>query len=200
MGSEHDGAGRSGRRSNYAILGGFGGGIGAFVLVFTLLLGLRVGRLSGAADYFTYFTSFDAVTPNNVEVLNWVFFEAHTVGTEITIGTAGTSRSSVTHVTHGVLYEPWFAIVPILALGAVGYLLGDLAYSWDVTSGFQAGASLVLGYFLGVGVAVFVLTTRGVTDGVTVTMGPEPLTGLLVAGLVYPVVFGGIGGAVAGRR
>ena len=200
MDADQEGAGRSGRRSNFAVLGGLGGGLGAFVLAFTLLLFLRLGRLSGAADYFTYFTSFDAVTPNSVEVLNWVFFEAHTVGTEIAIAAGGTSRSSVTHLTHGVLYEPWFSVVPILALGSVGYLLADMAYSWDLVSGLQAGASVVLGYFLGATVAVFALAARGVADGVTVTIGPDPLAGLLLAGLVYPVVFGGLGGAVAGWR
>lgn len=80
---------------------------------------------------------------------------------------------------------------------ALLYLLPPLALLAGAdapTPGAGSGALVAVGY-LPLALLGAVLFRFSVGDG---AVAPDPVTAVLLAGLVYPLVFGGVGGAVAG--
>lgn len=89
-----------------------------------------------------------------------------------------------------------FTLVPIILLVISGYYVASkerLASSGDA---FKTGASVAVGYFiLAVLTIVYLMTMGGSGSGVQLNL--DLAIGLLIAGVIFPVVFGGIGGAIA---
>lgn len=81
-------------------------------------------------------------------------------------------------------------MVPPLLLLAGGLAVGRYAGTTDAATAAVGGASLVIGYGL--------LSVLGVVLFPTANVTPDAVTGVLLAGVVYPVVFGAVGAAVAG--
>ena len=187
------------RRTNFSVFGGILGGIGAAATTFVLFF---VVKMSTIADVFNGIGgrgTFGTVAPDNLEMISWTFFEAHNVGTTASATGAGVSRSVAVPLRETPLWDAWFLLVPPLVLLGVGYFVASSTVSWDAVSGFQAGASIAFGYCVLAALAALTLTASVTEESVTVTVGPDLVPALIIAGIVYPVVFGGIGGAIAGR-
>lgn len=87
-------------------------------------------------------------------------------------------------------------VVPVIALVFAGalvasYTVADLEASSDAA---LAGAAIVVGYFPLVVLGLFVFTV----DPGEGAMRPDPLFAIAIAGLVYPLIFGSLGGVLAG--
>lgn len=187
------------RRSNYAILGGLVGGVAAFVgsyLAIAIGAAIDTFGLQTAVRRYTYVVERSA---DSMQALEWVFFEAHHVGSYAAVTEGGTTRTSPIPVRETAAWDGWLLLVPIVALPVVGYLVASVAPTWNLRSGFEAGASIAVGYCLLVVLFVALPTVSGSLDGTTVTVGPNRLWAIVVAGIAYPVAFGGVGGAIAGR-
>jgi hypothetical protein len=161
---------------------GAAAGVGAWVLtyLFTYLVASNdiqnslFGRVLEAADIGVW------------QVVGWVFFNAHFVSTNVDLGFFGSGATNAISGDGG--FTVLLYIVPPLLLLAAGLAVGRYAGGGD-TDAAVAGASVVIGYGLLSVVGVFLFATDSVT--------PDPVTGILLAGLVYPLVFGTAGGAVA---
>lgn len=87
-----------------------------------------------------------------------------------------------------------FSVLIVTLLVVAGGFVASLAGGPRSSGGFKHGASIVIGYFpLALLSTVFV----GVGIGDIQLIGLDPILTLLVTGLVYPVVFGGIGSLLA---
>ncbi|WP_181685534.1 hypothetical protein [Halorhabdus salina] len=152
----------------------------------------QVGQLSG-----------DVSLPGAWQVGGWIFYAAHNVEITMDISTAGRSMSQSLPVTNGLIWEPWFLVVPVVALLIAGFLVASTVPAQTATSGFQAGASVVLGYGLLAVVGVFLteweLSISQLGTEVSAAVGPSLVPGAILVGLVYPIVAGGIGGIAASR-
>lgn len=195
-----------GRGSNVPIAGGFVGGLAAYVVGFVVIFAVKSSainnNLTGALGQLGQLGGANVNLPGAWQVAGWVFYGAHNAGVTATASGMGMSRSQAVNLHQGALWEAWFLIVPVVLLVVAGFAVASTATSWDAVTGFQAGASVTLGYGLLAIVGVFLtkwsfsLSQGGVT--VTASVGPDIVTGILLVGIVYPVVFGGVGGAIAG--
>lgn len=123
------------------------------------------------------------------------FFGAHFVETKASISMMG---QSISQGSNPVLEEGGAAlillVVPILVLLGAGYLLGQQMRGSDPTAAAQSGALLVAGYLPLSVVGVFLFEWSLGQDGASLSIAPDMITGIILAGIVYPVVLGGIGG------
>lgn len=170
------------------------------------LVGMLVGGLAWIAGYLISYvivserlrdTALQEVIeliqgdPATFEMAGWVFFNMHFVDTAIrdlpVIGGHATNFIGGEDGFSALLY-----LVPIVLLLAGGLVTGYFSGTDDPTTGGAVGATLTLGYLLCtlVGIVVFEMMIAGVT------IGPDTLAAILLAGLVYPIVAGGTGGVV----
>lgn len=152
---------------------GFIAGLGTYVAV-VLFLGLHVLSMANAtiggvgARAFLFGTLGD-------------FFGSHLGVTDgVVLGVAGV----------GTVPGPVYYLVPPLLLAWCGRRCALATTASTDQEAFLQGASVVLGYCLVVSIALAVLYGAAEFP----LLGLNPLGALLLAGLVYPLVFGGLGG------
>ncbi|MFB6353439.1 MAG: hypothetical protein ABEJ92_05080 [Halobacteriales archaeon] len=87
-----------------------------------------------------------------------------------------------------------YVLVPVLLVLA-GAATAWLVDAVDTAEAAVAGATVAVGYFVLAAVGT-VLFAHGIGDTGT-SIAPDPVTGSLLAGVVYPVVFGAVGGALS---
>jgi len=121
------------------------------------------------------------------KVVGWVFYNAHFSNT-VFEGLFGGARS---FVGGDAGFTPLLFVVPPLLLVAAGLAVGRAVGVTDLRGAAAAGVTLVAGYgaLSVVGLVLFAL------EGAH----PEYVTGVLLVGLVYPVVFGVAGAALAAQ-
>lgn len=120
------------------------------------------------------------------KVVGWVFFNAHLSST-VFEGLFAGSRNFVGGQDE---FSVVLLVLPPLLLIAAGLAVGRAAgVDHDVTDAVLAGLAVVPGYLLLSLVGVFLFAVEGA--------GPDPITGALLAGLLYPAVFGVVGALVA---
>ena len=131
--------------------------------------------------------------PATYEMVGWVFYNAHFVTTVFRdlpiIGS---------HTTTFLGGEEGFSLllyaIPIGLLLAAGLGLARYRGAPDATQGALAGVAVLPGYLLLsiAGVFVFEVTIAGARGG------PDLLPAIFLAGIVYPLLFGGAGGVLGG--
>ena len=130
--------------------------------------------------------------PATYEMVGWVFYNAHfvnlvfsdlpIVGSHTTAFIGGGEGFSV------ILYA-----IPIVLLLLAGLAVGRYWGASDPTDGAIAGATVLIGYLVLsiAGLFVFEITVGGASAA------PDRLAGVVLAGIVYPLVFAGAGGAAS---
>lgn len=164
------------------------GGVGAYVLgyLFTYLWKAQEYR-DAFARIQPVVEIFGGEPPAPWKIIGWLYYSAHFVESRVAAGpvTAYVNLVARGEGTLEVLY-----VVPPLFLLIAGYLVARRTGNREtIADGAQAGALVVSGYLVLVLVGVFAFQVNG--------SGPEPVPSLLLAGLVYPLVFGASGGAIA---
>lgn len=174
-------------------------GVGAWVAGYVLTYLLRADsiRQSFATNVLAFLTD-DPVT---WKLVGWLFFNEHLVSVSIPGILGRTSLNALTDAENpaavALLFLPPVLLVVAGALAAHDGARDDTspAGSADRTDAAMAGGSVVAGYLpLAL---VFAVVTRITVGGST--GGPDLLTAVVLAGVVYPVAFGAIGGLI-GRR
>lgn len=155
--------------------------------LFTYLLVASDIRESGLNQFAQTFGDGDAT----YELVGWVFFNSHFVDAIIDAGFFGSGTANFVGGEDGfsvVLYA-----IPVLLLVAAGLAVGRYQGATSANDGAIAGALVVPGYLVLsiVGAFLFRVDAGGATGE------PDLLPAVLLAGLVYPLVFGAIGGVVA---
>ena len=170
--------------------GGLAGGIAAW------LIGYLVVYLRNANEIENSLGSgvLEALTNENVtwKLVGWIFYNAHNVAVKIP-GFFGQTAQNFLAGSEETALTALFVLPPVLLIAA------GVVTAWntvaDPTSAARNGAAVMLGY-LPLSVIGAVLFAVSVGD---VTAGPDLVTAVLLAGLVYPLVFGAVGGLVGGH-
>lgn len=129
--------------------------------------------------------------PATYEMVGWVFYNAHFVDTVYRdlplIGNRSASAIGGDGGFSAVLY-----VVPVGLLLAAGLALSRYQAAETPTRGVIVGATTLPAYLLLslLGLVLFEVSLGGASGG------PDFLTGAVVAGVVYPLVFAGIGGTL----
>jgi hypothetical protein len=131
--------------------------------------------------------------PATYELVGWVFYNAHLVETVIRdiplLGSRATSYIGGEAGFTTLLY-----VVPVALLFAAGLGLARYRAVDTPTAGALVGSTVVPGYLLAVAAGVFLFEVSiGGTTG-----GPDFPPAVVLAGIVYPLVCAGGGGAVGG--
>lgn len=131
--------------------------------------------------------------PATYEMVGWVFYNAHFVNTVF--------HDLPLFGSHSASYiggEDGFSVVLYLIPVAV-LLIGGFGVAWyqqapSPIEGVAAGATLLPGYLVLViaGAFLFEVTIGGATGR------PDLLPAIFLGGIVYPLLFAGIGGALGG--
>jgi len=161
----------------------------------------RIDQLTGGsidvAEFDTGISALDAVI--------WVFFEAHLVDIESTVEGGGQAGSSTVNLLSeaafpALLYTAVIAVVLVVA----GFLLGQRAGPSSGQEGATYGAMVVIGYLPLTLVSIFLsrvsesTTVLGTT--LSATIEPDIVTALVLAGLLFPLALGALGGYLAFRQ
>lgn len=175
------------------VVGLFGGAL-AFCLSFVGVAGLLFYESAANAEVL-------AATPNDLLLqVGWLTYNAHQV--PVAVAVEGGASENLLRAAYGsttgptTIPEVAYYLLPAAVLFLVGYLVGRGRAPGRPGRGAVCGAALGVGYGLlaSVGAAsVFRFTEVGTP------IGPPLATTVLMMGVVYPVVAGGLGGAVGGR-
>jgi len=187
-----------GIRGNLSFVGGIlGGGISYFVgLLGTYALFASTEGRSGAADEAvtvsdetieTFLLTLDEA-PETFDSIaafaGWIFYNAHgvaiSVGNEGTINLAGLTELGLVP----------FALIPAVLLFGFGGLVALLKRADGLLGGFMSGGSVLLGYLpLAVAGALYFKISAGGT-----TLSVHLIPAILLAGIIFPLLFGGLAG------
>jgi hypothetical protein len=127
------------------------------------------------------------------KLVGWVFYNSHFVETVVN-GAHVTVAGNAIGGDQG--FTPLLFVVPPALLLAAGLAVGRFQGVEAPGAGALAGAAVVPVYLVlsVVGLVLFTVTAGPATGR------PDPLLAILLAGVVYPTVFGAAGGALAGLR
>lgn len=178
-------------RDGLPFVGGALAGIGSWILgyVLTYLIvapDVRESALNRLVDAFEG-------APATYEMVGWVFFNAHFVDTLFQdVPLMGTRAASFIGGDGG--FTPLLYVIPIALLVAAGLALARRHRASNPTRGVMVGLTVLPAYLLLSIAAVFLfeVTTLGAT------VSPDLLTAIVLAGIAYPAVFAGAGGALGG--
>ncbi|GAB3311363.1 hypothetical protein EI982_04730 [Haloplanus rallus] len=134
---------------------------------------------------------------NGIEFVGWVFFNSHFVQTVVEADFLGFGGSSTTSFVGGDGFTALLYLVPVALLVGAGLAVGRARGVDGTTDGAVAGALVVPPYLVlsAVGAVLFRVSSEGL--GASFSGRPELLPAILLAGVVFPAVFGAIGGIVA---
>jgi hypothetical protein len=129
------------------------------------------------------------------KIVGWVFFNAQFVTTTVTVDVpilGGTS--AVNFIAESDALSPVLYLVVPAVLTAAGLATARADGATDLGRALRVGPSVALGYLplALVGTVLFTISAGESSGG-----SPTLLTAVVLAGVVYPVVFGGLGGALA---
>ena len=181
----------------------------------SVLSGVGGGAVAGAAAYVFGYLSTYVTQQNQVDeqlagfnfladlfgsdpipawqAVGWLFYNAHFVDTEIpSLVGSGRSLNLIAEADGGSLALLY--VVPPLVLLVAGLAAGRLAGATTPVDGAKSGVLVLAGYLPLAVIGAF-LFRYSVGDG---SVAPDLITAVLLAGVVYPVVFAGAGGALSG--
>lgn len=157
------------------------GGAVAFLLGYAVTYVTAVDAGSTAAGAFEPLASAGGRFAPAWKVAGWLFADAHFVGTR----TPAITLDLVALASVEFLYA-----VPVLFLLVAGGAAARYDRARTPRAGLEAGLATVVGYLP---LAVFAALVAGYAN-----VGPSLLRMVVVAGVVYPVALGSVGGAVVG--
>lgn len=173
-------------------------GVGAFVVGYVLTYAWRAPSVSDSLsglNFLAQLLGVDAIP--TWKGVGWLFFGAHGVATRFPTPGGGTELVNLVEQSGDGTVAVLYVLVPVLLLLA-GALTAWLGEAVDTAEAAMAGATVTVGYFILAAAGTFLFAHAIGDTGMSIA--PDPLTSLLLAGVVYPVVFGAIGGALSSYR
>lgn len=182
----------SGIRERVSLVPGAAAGVGAYLLGYLATYVTQAGAVRERLSTLNFLASLFGGDPVAAwQGVGWYFYNAHFVAT-VSPSFGGGTRSSdlLASADAGLAYLYAVPPVALLLAGAAVALIEGVD---DPTDGALAALGVVPAYFV-LAVVGTVVFAYGVGDAGSVH--PDYVTGALLAGLVYPAVFGGVGGAL----
>ncbi len=167
-------------------------GVGAYLLGYLAVYLTQRGQIEERLEAFNFIADLFGGDPIPAwQAVGWVFYNAHFVATEIPQPLGGVRVENFIASADGLtaLY-----LVPPVLLCLAGVAVGRVAAAETPVDGAIVGAVVTAGY-LPLAVIGAIIFRYSVGDG---TVTPDLIAAVLLAGVVYPLSFGGIGGAIAG--
>jgi hypothetical protein len=164
---------------------GAAAGVGAWVLSYLCTYIIASGDIQNSL----FGRVLEAAEIGVWQVVGWVFFNAHFVNTVVDLGFFGGGTTNAVGGEDG--FTVLLYVVPPLLLLVAGLAVGRYAGASELepAEAALAGVTVTLGYAVLSVAGVFLFATENVT--------PDVVTGILLAGILYPVVFGGVGAVAA---
>ncbi|GAB7012859.1 transporter [Halolamina salina] len=167
---------------------GAAAGIGAYLLGYLLTYVWQSGSIEERLSAYNFIAELFGGEPIAVwQGIGWLFYNAHFVATRID-GFGGTQSQNFIAGSDGGAITLLYA-VPIVLLLAAGLLTARLADADEPGDGAIAGAAVAVGYFPLALIGRFLFSYQG-------SAAPDLITAVLLAGLVYPLLFGAVGGVL----
>lgn len=177
--------------STSGIVGGAAGGAVAYVLGYLVVYVTQGDRIEEGLSGINFFADLFGGDPISTwQAAGWMFYNAHFVDVNAPSLIGGAQSANL--LTQGEGGSLLFVLPPLLLLVA-GVVAGRTAGASDPTEGAKAGAFVLAGYLPLAVIGAF-LFRYAVGDG---TVAPDLVTAVLLAGAVYPAVFGAVGGAAS---
>ncbi|WP_435128017.1 transporter [Halobaculum sp. D14] len=168
-------------------------GVAAYALGYLVTYLWQSGAVREQLNAFNFLAELLGGDPIPVwKGVGWYFYNAHFVDVLVP-GLGGARTANFIASADGGNIALLYAVPPVLLLLA-GAAAGALSDADVPSDGAVAGLSVVPAYFVFAAAGTF-LFAYGVGDAGSVH--PDYVTGVLLAGVVYPAVFGGVGGAAA---
>ena len=174
---------------------------GATAGVVAYITGLLLVGILGIVDPETDPGPGGAETVTDIGLL---FYASHFVDMRTTTETsAGTESETYSLFAESATQIPalGFSLVPAVVLLVTGYVVASRFGDGSESSrSVLAGASVVIGYLPLALAGTALFEYAGGFEGYHVTIGPDLAQSIALAGLLFPLVFGAIGGYVAYTR
>ena len=171
---------------------GFAAGLAAFLIGYLVTFLWRGREIERSIEPLeALFSLFEAEPIGAWRVVGWLYYGGHFVDTRVT-AEFGPFETAVylDLVREGAgTLETLYLVPPVLLLVAGAIVAAGLRAP-DIPTGAMVGASVVVGYLVAILAGLVVFAYGGTR--------PDPVPAIVIAGLVYPVVFGAVGG-VLGR-
>ncbi|MDZ5809836.1 transporter [Halorubrum sp. AD140] len=175
------------------IVGGAATGAVAYVLGYLVAYVTQQSTVETELEGFNFFADLFGSDPIPTwQAIGWVFYNGHFVDTQVPSLVGGARSVNLVSQADGGSLTLLFVVPPVLLIVA-GLVAGRLAEATEPVDGATAGALVLVGYLPLAVVGAF-LFRYSVGDG---TVAPDLITAVLLAGMVYPAVFGAVGGAGA---
>ncbi len=167
---------------------GAAAGVGAYLVGYLVTYVLQSANARDMLEGINAIVQFFGGEPIPAwKAVGWLFYNAH--GVAVTHPALGGGRTSRNFIASGDAPALLYAL-PLVVVVVVAAALAYGADADDPAAGGLVGTTVTLGYLplALVGVLFF----RATREGATIEI--EPVTGVLLAGLVYPIVVGAVGG------
>lgn len=135
--------------------------------------------------------------PEWYHIVGWVFLESHQVGISVRVGEMFGSGAWVGEYAETLLpTAPELQFLPPLLLVGAGVLVTLRRPRMGPADAVIAGVTVVAGYLPGIALVTYIATFEAVVFGdvVLIEIGPDFGWAILLAGVTYPLMFGGLGG------
>ena len=175
-------------------------------------VGLAASLVSYALTYvLLVLDGLDTAEAESWRLVGLVWNSAHNV--EI-VGTASGAGRTVSESVNLIVDDAWipvdlgsalpsvvYYLVPVVVLVLAGYATVRMAGEGvdSIEAGAGAGATVALGAVVAAAVGRFLFEITISVLGAEATAAPALLPAILLAGLLYPAVFGALGGVAAAR-
>ncbi|WP_128905451.1 transporter [Halorubrum amylolyticum] len=181
------------RSSRTRGIAGATGGAVAYILGYLVVYVTQGDRIEEGLSGINFFADLFGGDPISTwQAAGWMFYNAHFVDVDVPSLIGGAQSTNLITQAEGGSLTFLFVVPPILLLLA-GAVAGRTANADNPVEGAQAGAFVLAGYLPLAVIGAF-LFRYAVGDG---TVAPDLVTAVLLAGAVYPAVFGAIGGAAS---
>lgn len=174
------------------------GGLGAFLVGYVLTYAWRAPAVNESLQGLNFLAElFGIEAIPTWKGVAWLFYGAHGVTTRFPTPGGTPEMINLVEQSGDGTVVLLYLLVPVLLLLA-GALTAWLGEAGETAEAAAAGATVTMGYFIVAAAGTF-LFSHSIGD-IGASIAPDPVTGVLLAGLVYPIVFGAVGGALSSYR
>lgn len=131
------------------------------------------------------------------EFVGWVFFNSHFVDTVLEADFLGFGGSNTVSFVGGDGFTSLLYVVPLALLVAAGLAIGRSQGVSEISEGALVGVLVVPAYLILSVAGAFLFRVSTEALGASFSGKPELLPAVVLAGIIIPAVFGGLGGIVA---